>query len=107
MCSIDSIENKVKANYGETFSAVFSRFSAQKKVSLRRAMWKIAVEDLDASMLIYLSKQYLGMGKPAAQPLKPAASSFEQRVQSDPKVQELKAKLNRLLAAPSRNKSTA
>lgn len=58
-CSDDTIENWCKAMYGETFSEVYKKKSAAGKISLRRSQFKCA-DAGNATMLIWLGKQYLG-----------------------------------------------
>lgn len=60
-CSPDTVENRVKEHYGQTFSEVFKEKSAMGKMSLRRVMWNKAIEKQDNTMLIWLSKNQLGM----------------------------------------------
>lgn len=63
-CSEDTIENFCKRTYvlddgkPATFSAVFKKYSAGGKASLRRTQFKLA--ERSASMAIFLGKQYLG-----------------------------------------------
>ena len=57
-CSPDTIENWCKKNYEETFSAVYKKYSAGGKISLRRYQFRLA--EKNASMAIWLGKQYLG-----------------------------------------------
>lgn len=59
--SDDTIERRVKEYYNETFAVISKRFQGGGKTSLRRAMYKKAVEDEDTKMMIHLSKHYLGM----------------------------------------------
>ena len=59
-CSEDTIENWCKKTYkGQTFSEVFKRKSAKGKISVRRKQFQVA-ESGNATMLIWLGKQYLG-----------------------------------------------
>lgn len=58
-CCEDTVENWCKKNYGETFSEVYKKKSAKGKISLRRSQFKVA-DSGNASMLIWLGKQYLG-----------------------------------------------
>lgn len=57
-CSPDTIENYCKRTYETTFSDIYKNFSAKGKISLRRSQFKIA--EKNASMAIFLGKQYLG-----------------------------------------------
>lgn len=58
-CSIDTIENRVKEQYGITFAEYFKLKSGLGKASLRRYQWK-AAEGGNVTMQIWLGKQYLG-----------------------------------------------
>lgn len=51
----------IKRTYKLSFSEAYKRFSEHGKMSLRRAMFKKAVVDGNATMQIWLSKQHLGM----------------------------------------------
>lgn len=53
-CSEDTIENFCKRVYDETFSALFKRFSAGGKISLRRYQFKLA--EKNPGMAIFLGK---------------------------------------------------
>lgn len=57
-CSEDTIENYCKNEYGECFSQVFKKLSYSGKMSLRRYQFELAKHN--ASMAIFLGKQYLG-----------------------------------------------
>lgn len=62
-CSEDTIENWCKKTYrGQTFSDVFKRKSAKGKISVRRKQFQVA-ESGNATMLIWLGKQYLGQAE--------------------------------------------
>lgn len=56
---IDTLNARLKENYGETFSEVYKKHSAPGKISLRRAQFK-AAENGNSTMLVWLGKQYLG-----------------------------------------------
>lgn len=58
-CSVDTIERWCKREYKITFAEVFKRLSSKGKLSLRRAQFRIA-ENGNATMAIWLGKQYLG-----------------------------------------------
>lgn len=59
-CSEDTIENWCKKTYrGQTFSEVYKRKSAKGKISVRRKQFQVADQG-NATMLIWLGKQYLG-----------------------------------------------
>ena len=57
-CSVDTINNWCKKTYDETFSETYKKKSAKGKMSLRRYQFKLA--ERNASMAIFLGKQYLG-----------------------------------------------
>lgn len=61
-CSEDTIERFCKEEYEETFAEVFKKKSAKGKISLRRSQFKLA-DSGNASMLIWLGKQYLGQAE--------------------------------------------
>lgn len=56
--SEDSIDRFCKKYYGESFAVVLDKKSAQGKISLRRAQFKLA--ERSAAMAIFLGKNYLG-----------------------------------------------
>jgi len=47
--------------YNEPYSDIYKRYSEGGKKSLRRAMWCKAIKDKNTVMMIWLSKNYLGM----------------------------------------------
>ena len=57
-CCDDTINNWCKEVYDDTFSGVYKKKSMAGKISLRRNQFKIA--ENNASMAIFLGKQYLG-----------------------------------------------
>jgi IS30 family transposase len=59
--SEDTVERHVRRHYGENFAEVFKRESSTGKISLRRKMYKAAIEDGNITMMIWLSKNQLGM----------------------------------------------
>ena len=61
--SLDTIENKIKQEFGETFSAYYKKKSANGKKSLRRRLYDIALSNHPGAITaaIWLSKNYLGM----------------------------------------------
>lgn len=59
-CSEDTIENKVKAAHGVTFSEYFKQKAGHGRASLRRRQFRKAIEEGNVAMLIWLGKQYLG-----------------------------------------------
>ena len=61
--SPDTIENKIRDEFGETFSAYYKKKSANGKKSLRRRLYDIAHSNHPGAITaaIWLSKNYLGM----------------------------------------------
>ena len=57
-CSEDTIERWVKRTYNMTFAEAYKKLSYQGKISLRRSQFRLA--EKNASMAIWLGKQYLG-----------------------------------------------
>lgn len=57
--SVDSLSDACPREQGCTFPEFFGRHSTGGKVSLRRAQFKSAVENLNPTMLIWLGKQHL------------------------------------------------
>lgn len=57
----DTLNTWCKKTYGCTFSETYKKYSAVGKMSLRRSMFKKAIEDENPTVQIWLSKQYLGM----------------------------------------------
>ena len=57
-CSHDTIERWCKETYDTTFADISKRFQGTGKSSLRRMQFKLA--ERNASMAIWLGKQYLG-----------------------------------------------
>ena len=57
-CCDDTINNWCKEVYDDNFSVVYKKKSMAGKISLRRNQFKIA--ENNASMAIFLGKQYLG-----------------------------------------------
>lgn len=57
-CSEDTIERWCKRTYGESFADISKKWRAVGKISLRRYQLKLA--ENNASMAIWLGKQYLG-----------------------------------------------
>lgn len=58
-CSVDTIDRRVKEHYGENFAEVFAKKRGKGQISLRRWQMQCA-EKGNATMLIWLGKQYLG-----------------------------------------------
>ena len=54
----DTLNSWCKKTYGTTFSEVFKLKRGKGQISLRRMQWKLA--EKNASMAIFLGKQYLG-----------------------------------------------
>lgn len=65
-CSDDTIERKVLKKYGLPFAEVFRQKASNGKISLRRKMYEMARAG-DKTMLIWLSKQYMGMSEKVEQ----------------------------------------
>jgi hypothetical protein len=66
ICSFLEVSDKTltdwcQRTFGESFSVVYKKFSEGGFKSLRRAMWHKAVVDKNTGMMIWLSKNYLGM----------------------------------------------
>ena len=57
-CSVDTIERWCKKVYGETFAESYKKFKAKGRISIRRAQFALAPKN--ATMAIWLGKQYLG-----------------------------------------------
>lgn len=70
-CCDDTINNWCKATYGDNFSGVYKVCSQNGKISLRREQFKVAQKG-NASMLIWLGKQWLGQTEKVEQ-----STSFE------------------------------
>ena len=60
-CDNKTLENWCKHEYGMRFSEIFSKKRVMGYVSLRRKIYKKAVEDEDCKMQIFLAKNWLGM----------------------------------------------
>ncbi len=61
-CSEDTIERAVVRDKGLKFAEYYEQKASNGKVSLRRKMFQMAM-DGDRTMLIWLSKQHLGMSE--------------------------------------------
>lgn len=57
-CSPDTIERWCVRELGESFAESFKKYSADGKISLRRAQFRLA--EKNAAMAIFLGKNYLG-----------------------------------------------
>jgi hypothetical protein len=55
--SEDTIERRVKEKHKVNFAEYYKRKSATARMSLRRLMWKKAIEEENITMMIFLSKQ--------------------------------------------------
>ena len=55
----DTLNSRVKEEYGISFSEYYKKKSEAGKMSLRRMQWK-AAERGNTTMLVWLGKQYLG-----------------------------------------------
>jgi hypothetical protein len=59
-CSDETLIERIQERYNNNFSAIYNGFRAGGKESLRRMMWKKALEG-DGQTQRWLSRQYLGM----------------------------------------------
>jgi len=59
-CSEDTIERWTVKTYGVNFADALKKYSAPGKISLRRKMFESAIGG-NTTMMIWLSKQHLGM----------------------------------------------
>lgn len=57
-CSEDTVERWCKKEYRQSFCGVYKKHSSKGKISLRRNQFKLS--ETNASMAIWLGKQYLG-----------------------------------------------
>jgi len=57
--SIETLNTRCKEQYGQTFLEIWAEKSAAGKASLRRKQWLLA-QDGNATMLIWIGKQWLG-----------------------------------------------
>lgn len=62
-CNNKTLETWCKREYGRNFSEVFSQIRSRGFVSLRRAMYRKAVEKGDTRMMIYLANNWLDMNE--------------------------------------------
>jgi hypothetical protein len=58
--SYESLNNKLHAEEHGGFLEFLKRHSGEAKASVRRTQFKLAVEEQNPTMLIWLGKQYLG-----------------------------------------------
>lgn len=71
----NTLMDRVKDEYGEDYSAVYKRFSAGGKKSLRRTQFKLAQKN--AAMAIFLGKQHLGQKDTPAEMVFPEEVSMQ------------------------------
>lgn len=64
-CCTDTIESWCKRTYGKGFSEVFREKRGRGKISLRRSQFQLANSG-NATMLIWLGRQYLGQSETKA-----------------------------------------
>lgn len=62
-CSVETLRRWIRREFDATFEEAYQKYSAAGKISLRRAQFKLA--ETNASMAIWLGKQYLGQREPA------------------------------------------
>lgn len=60
-CDKNTLHDATIREHGVEFSRYYEQKRGSGKVSLRRALWRRAVDDGDKTMLIWLSKNYLDM----------------------------------------------
>lgn len=58
--SVDTLDRRIKENFGMTFAEYFKQKRVAGNMSLRKAQWDKAVHGGNTTMLIFLGKQYLG-----------------------------------------------
>lgn len=56
-----TLDRWCKRTFKQGFSESYKRFSQDGKMSIRRAMFEKATKERNTTMMIWLSKQYLGM----------------------------------------------
>ncbi len=61
-CSVDTLNRWCKKEYNKTFAEVYKKYAADGKTSLRRYQFQLA--KTNASMAIWLGKQYLNQREP-------------------------------------------
>lgn len=59
-CSEDTVERWCKRTYCVNFAEIYKKNASSGKISLRREMFRVALSG-NVGMLIWLSKQHLGM----------------------------------------------
>lgn len=75
-CSVDTIENRVKEVHGITFSEYFAQKRSSGKISLRRKQYELAMSG-NATMLLWLGKQYLGQTEKVAKEIQDVNLEFK------------------------------
>lgn len=91
MCD-DTLNKKVKAHYGTSYSDVYKRFSDTGKISLRR--WQInAAQSGSVAMLIWLGKVYLGQKETVVQ----IQTNPTEQAQLNPEQKEISDKITEIL----------
>ena len=73
-CSEDTIERWCKRHYNLSFAETFKKHSGKGRISLRRAQFRLA--EKNASMAIWLGKQYLGQSDYASATYNPPDDGF-------------------------------
>lgn len=81
-CCIETIQNRVKAEKGVTFSTYYAQVSIGGRLSLRRHMWEHALKKDNPEMQRFLSKQKperggLGFSDKTTNELEVGDGSFE------------------------------
>lgn len=56
----DTLNSAIKREYDKSFSDWYKKHSADGKISLRRTQFKLATEENNVTMAIWMGKQYLG-----------------------------------------------
>jgi len=86
-CSSDTIERSVKRHYGQDFAEIFRQKRGNGKISLRRKIYELAVKG-DRTLLIWASKQYLGMSDKVEQKQEISAKVESLAIVSDEELSE-------------------
>lgn len=60
-CHGDTLDNRIEEYYGMTFKEFLDTYGGQGKISLRRRMFRKAIQEGDTKMMIHLSKNHLDM----------------------------------------------
>ena len=63
-CSVDTLERAVKMEYKIPFAEIFAQKRGTGKISLRRKQYQMVEEEGNATLAIWLGKQYLGQAEP-------------------------------------------